>query len=260
MTCGSGTDNMTELDAAFEAAAKNPEKQSEYYDLFLNSEIFMPTHDVPSEDRRRRAGENETITPVIVESEGKSYLMLFDNRERLSAWAKREIGFTAMPGHVIVEMMNPDIHWALNVGTDHVKVFVPEEIRWLKESVSRAKKASLSKGTTVLVGAPAKIPAGLVEAMTRNLERNPEVTEAYLGQVHYVKEGDVPHLALVLRTSALPPSVIDAIRKDLATASRGYLGKDQYIDIFVDDGDDGKGVGAEVTKSVKPFYVRKTAR
>ena len=248
---------MTELDLAFEAATKNPKKQPEYYDLFLNSEIFIPTHDVPSEDRRRRAGESETIIPVIVESEGKSYLMLFDSKERLSAWAKREIGFAAIPGHAIVKMMNPSIHWALNVGTGHVKVFVPDEIRWLKESVSRSKQATLSKGTTVLVGAPAKTPAGLVESLTRNLERNPEVAEAYLGQVHYAKEGEVPHLALVLRTSALPPSVIDAIREDLATASRGYLGKDQYIDIFVDD---GKGVGAEVTKTVTPFYVRKATR
>jgi hypothetical protein len=252
-----GKKQMTALDLAFEAAAKNPTKQSEYYNLFLNSEIFIPTRDVPLEERRKRADEGETIRPIIVESEGKSYFMLFDTKERLGAWAKREVGFTAVPGHVVVEMMGPDIHWALNVGTDHVKIFVPDEIKWLKETVARTREEKLSNGTTVLVGAPAKIPAGLVESLTKNLVRNSEVAEAYLGQVHYVKEGEVPHLALVLRTDAVSPSTIEAIRKDLATASRGFVGKDGYIDIFVDD---GKGVAYQVTKSVKPFYVRKTTR
>ena len=117
MVFGKRTSNMTELDLALETAEKNPEKQAEYYNLFLNSEIFIPTHDAPTEDQCRRASEGETIRPVIVESEGKSYLMLFDLRERLGAWAKREIGFAAILGHVIVKMMNQDIHWALNVGT-----------------------------------------------------------------------------------------------------------------------------------------------
>jgi hypothetical protein len=71
---------MTELDLAFEAAKKNPEKQSEYYNLFLNSEIFIPTHDVPTEDQCRRAGEGETIRPVIVESEGAKQSVYFDMR------------------------------------------------------------------------------------------------------------------------------------------------------------------------------------
>ncbi len=248
---------MTDLDLAFEAATKNSAKQSDYYNLFLNSEIFIPTHEVPPEDRRKRAGENETIRPIIVDSEGKAYLMLFDSKERLSAWAKREVGFAAVPGHVVVEMMSPDTHWALNVGTDYVKIFVADEIKWLKETVARSRQEKISKGTKVFVGAPAKIPAGLVESLTKKLERNPEVIEAYLGQVHYMKEGEVPHLTLVFRIDPVSPSTIDAIRKDAATATRGFLGKDGYIDIFVDD---GKGVASEVTKSVKPFYVRKTTR
>ena len=111
---------MTALDKALEAATKNPEKQSEYYNLFLNSEIFVPTHDLPSKESRHRVGEGETIRPIIIESEGKKYLMLFDTKERLSSWAKREVGFAVIRGHVVVEMMSADIQWALNVGTDHV--------------------------------------------------------------------------------------------------------------------------------------------
>ena len=251
-----GENKMTPLDKAYEVATKQPEKQSDYYSLFLNSEIFIPTHDVPVQEGHKRAGKNETIRPVIIESGGNQHLMLFDTKERLSAWAKREIGFAAVRGHVVVEMMGSDIRWVLNAGTSHEKVFVPDEIKWLKTSI-RSREASLSKGTKVLIGAPAKIPEGLTESLSKNLSQNPEVKEAYLGQVHYVKEGEVPHLALVLRIDVPRDSMIDAIRKDVTIASRSFLGKNDYIDIFVDN---GSGVASEVIQAVKPFYARKNTR
>jgi SseB protein C-terminal domain/SseB protein N-terminal domain len=211
---------------------------------------------LPSKESRNRAGEGETIRPIIIESEGKKYVMLFDTKERLSSWAKREVGIVGIRGHVVVEIMSADIQWALNVGTDHVKIFVPDEIKWLKENVAKAAEEKLAKGTTVRVGAPANIPAGLVESLIKTLLGNPEVIEAYLAQVHYVKEGEKPHLALVLRIDATPVSILEAIRKELATASQYFLNQGEFIDIFVNDRD----LQSEVAKVVRPFYVRKPPR
>lgn len=59
---------MTALDKALEAATKNPEKQSDYYNLFLNSEIFVPTHDLPLKEGRNRVGAGETIRPIIMDN------------------------------------------------------------------------------------------------------------------------------------------------------------------------------------------------
>jgi hypothetical protein len=165
-----GETPMTALDRAYQAANNDSGKQSEYYDLFLNSEIFIPTHNVPSENRRRRAGDNETISPIFGNSEGKSYLMLFESKERLSAWANRQVGFVALPGHVVVEIMSSDIHWILNAGTKHAKIFVPDEIKWLKKTMARNKQEILPRDTTVYVGAPAKVPPGLVDSLTKRLE------------------------------------------------------------------------------------------
>ena len=252
-----GQTQMTPLDKAFEAATKNPDKQSEYYNLFLNSEIFIPTHDLPSKESIARAGEGERISPFIIESEGKKYLMLFDTKERLSSWAKREVGFAVVRGHVVVEMMSADIQWALNVGTDHAKIFVSDEIKWMKENAARVAQVKVAKGTTVRVGAPANIPKGLVEALRKTLLQNTEVIEAYLAQVLYVQEGEKPHLALVLRIDASQASTAEAIRKELATASRAFLDENEFIDIFVDE---GGGIAVDVIKAVGPFYVRKPAR
>lgn len=247
---------MTPLDTALLAAQKNEEHQSAFYNAFLNSELFIPTHTMTENDQRRRASENETISPIFVESEGVQYLMLFDSKERLSSWAQREMGFVALPGHAIVEMMSPEFHWALNVGTDYVKTFVPEEIQWLKSSLDQSKgqETTMTAGTNVLIGAPVKIPNGLIDSLTNSIKRNPEIKRAYLGQVYYEKEGEIPHLTLVLEIPNLPKSTLEAIRTDLSTASKGFLSESEHIDIMVND---GFGVAHEITKAVKPFYKAK---
>lgn len=251
---GGGKNKMTPLDLAYVAAQKSEGQQSAFYDTFLNSELFIPTHTIPENDQRRRAGKDESISPIFIESEGIQYLMLFDSKERLSAWAQRKIGFVVLPGHAIVEMMSPEFHWILNVGTEYVKTFVPEEIKWLKQNLSQSKgqEAKMPAGTRVLVGAPKNIPNGLIESLLNSLKRNIEVKRAYLGQVHYVKKGEVPHLALVLYIPNLSQATIDAIRNDLANATRGFLSDSEYIDIMLND---GSGVSHEITKAVKPFYV-----
>ena len=243
--------NMTPLDKAC-AEATQEGKHSVFYNAFLSSIIFIPTLDVPASEQSRRAGENESIAPIIVESEGAKYLMLFDTKERLAAWAKREVGFAALPGHAIVEMMSADFHWALNAGTKHMKTFVPEEITWLKENSKKAQEQKIPAGTEVVIGAPSRIPAGLIESLKKNLSsRNSEVKAAYLGQVFYVREGEKPHLALVLDLQAKDRSVVEAVCRDLAVSTKGFLGDGEGIDIMVND---GKGTALEITRAVKPFY------
>lgn len=254
VTQAQGENNyMSPLDSAYVAAMQNADEQSAFYNAFFNADLFIPTHTMPEADQQRRADDDESISPIFVESEGVQYLMLFDSKERLSAWAQREIGFVAIPGHAVVEMMNTDFHWVLNAGTKHMKKFVPDEIQWLKEIIANSKgqKTSVAKGTNVLIGSPATIPEGLVESLSKNLARNNEVKRAFLGQVHYEAQGEKPHLALVLEADELQQSTIDAIRKDLATATKGFLGESEYIDIMFNN---ESGVASEITKMVKPFY------
>ncbi|WP_189062387.1 enhanced serine sensitivity protein SseB C-terminal domain-containing protein, partial [Shewanella hanedai] len=242
---------MTPLDHAYVEATKNS-KEAIFYNAFLTATIFIPTLDSPDEEKQTRAGDNDTISPIIIESDGDQYIMLFDSKERLVSWAQREVGFAALPGHAIVEMMGTDFHWALNVGTAHVKTFVPDEIKWIKGNLNTPEEKMVASGTQVLIGAPSKIPNGLIESLVKSLSsRNGEIKAAYLGQVHYVREGEKPHLALVLHTDINDKSIIEAISKDLAFSTKGFLGDDEYIDIMVND---GNGTALEITKAVKPFY------
>jgi len=128
---------MTELDQALEQSLQDPNEQNKYYDLVLNTRFYIPTNDEEAKSGKTEVKENDAIVPIILESENKRYLMLFDTEERLSEWAKEAVSFTVLPGHVIARMTPPSLHWAVNIGTEYAKEFVPDEIAWLKDVVNQ---------------------------------------------------------------------------------------------------------------------------
>jgi hypothetical protein len=93
----------------------------------------------------------------------------------------------------------------------------------------------------------------LLDSFKSRLSKNREVKEAYLGQVHYVREGEKPHLALGLRMDKTSNSTADAIKKDLAAASRGHLAQGEYMDILTQE---NEPIFSEIIRAVKPFYER----
>jgi len=136
---------MTELDNALETLrqdTRNPEKQSRFYDLFLNSEFYIPTNIAPenTDENAEESEENRQGAPLVMEADGNDFLVLFSSLDRLNDWAKSEAGYIQVPGHVIAENSTHPLHWVLNLGTEHVKIFVPDEIDWLKEAVAMCKQ------------------------------------------------------------------------------------------------------------------------
>ena len=129
---------MTEIDKAlelFQQDMEDPEKQSQFYDLFLNSLFFIPVS-LPPEGEAEGDDDAEAM-PLVITAEEKDYLVLFDSEERLFAWAETEAEHIKVPGHIIAQFSTPDLYWAMNVGCDLSKEFVPEEIAWLKDVVER---------------------------------------------------------------------------------------------------------------------------
>ncbi len=132
---------MTALDQALEYFRENPEEatsSSKFYDLFLNTLFYVPTVMEKLEVEAPEEEEDLSV-PMIVEVDGLNYLMLFDTEKRLKDWAQQDAPFLTVPGHMISEFAAPDLYWALNVGTDYAKQFVPEETAWIKSVVAQCK-------------------------------------------------------------------------------------------------------------------------
>jgi SseB protein N-terminal domain len=124
---------MTELDKLLDQCIKEEAEQNSYYDLVLNSSFYIPI----LEDDPDQAADDDHVTPVILEADSKPYMMMFDSEEKLRNWADENIKFIILPGHSVVEISTPELYWALNIGTDFQKEFVPEEISWLKDVVKK---------------------------------------------------------------------------------------------------------------------------
>jgi SseB protein N-terminal domain len=141
---GSG---MTPLDQALKALYDDPESlenRHHFYSLFLQTDFQVPTFDQEAGEVAR-AGEPaqpDQALPLIMESDGVNFMMLFDQAERVTAWADEEVQCISMPGYVAIAMATEGLYLALNVGTAHAKQFVPEEIAWLKKIVEQSTGAN----------------------------------------------------------------------------------------------------------------------
>ena len=134
---------MSQLDDALIELRQDmddPKRQSKYYDLFMNSTFFVPVMEQePLPDDAATAESSPQVMPLVMESEGDDYLMLFDSLERLKAWAKDEVNFVEVPGHFLATTSPAPLHWALNVETEYAKPFIPAEIEWLKNVVEQCQ-------------------------------------------------------------------------------------------------------------------------
>jgi len=135
---------MTALDQALLAMRQDmadAKGQSKFYDLFLNTTFCVPTLDQQELDEAATVEEGEAL-PLVIESEGNDYLMLFDTEERLKGWAGEKVTWVGVPGYVLAATTMPPLHMALNVGTACSKQFLPDEIAWLREVVERCDAAA----------------------------------------------------------------------------------------------------------------------
>ncbi len=138
---------LTELDQAlqeFRKEVNDATRQSKFYDLFLNTTFCVPTFESTNPDKAPAPEEGEVL-PLIIESEGNDYLMLFDSEERLKSWAGEDVRWVGVPGYVIAATTMPPLHLAMNVGSEHSKQFLPDEIAWLREVVERCNSAAAAQ-------------------------------------------------------------------------------------------------------------------
>lgn len=126
---------MTPLDQALEGAKTSQCKRNAFYGLLMNTTLYIPTHETE---------EGEKFNPILATIENITYLMFFDSEEKLSNWAQAPMPYTTLAGHVVAEITQGNIHWALNPGTEHAKILMPDEIQWLKELVVKFKAQAAS--------------------------------------------------------------------------------------------------------------------
>jgi len=248
--------NMTQLDEIYMKAVKD-EDWSVFYDDFLTTILYVPTHSfLEKNGQHRRTTEDEEFSPMIFESGELKCLLLFDSEEKLYAWAKEELNSIGLRGHTVVEVVDLKFHWVLNPGTKYSKTFAPEEIKSLKQKVldSKGKEIEIPEGTSIIVSVPDKSSNHLIELLVNTLIRISEVRSAYLGQVYYMAKGEVPHLMLMLEVDCCKSTVSESIKQEICIAVNHALGESDQLDIMIKS---DSGISKLMAEKVVPFYVAK---
>lgn len=135
---------LSELDQALKMLRldmNDAKNQSKFYDIFLNTTFCVPTLNQQEVELETPIAEGQVL-PLVMESEGNDYLMLFDSEERLKNWAEDDVKWVGVPGHVLAATAVPPLHWALNVGSEYSKQFLPDEIAWLRDVVEQCNEAA----------------------------------------------------------------------------------------------------------------------
>jgi len=128
---------MSELDNALELYIEDDNNRSSYFNLVLNSDFYIPVQAEEEKTGAQEISAQKSIVPLVFSADGADHLLLFDSKERLHSWDQEALDYVIIAGDEIAQMTPPQLHWALNLGTDFHKKFVPEEITWLQEIVQR---------------------------------------------------------------------------------------------------------------------------
>ena len=132
---------MTALDQALEKYIQDENQQADYYDLVLNTDFYLP---IAQDDTDTPLKERDNVSPLIIETDHKSYLMLFDSEQRLTEWAKKPVEYVLLAGYAVAKFTPPGLHWAINTGSNPAKEFVPDEIAWLKKLSATEPEAPIN--------------------------------------------------------------------------------------------------------------------
>lgn len=239
---------QTELDKALAHVQDNPDEVHVFYNTFLNSVLYLPTHDAPE----GQEDDQKQLRPIFSQSGDTLFLMLFDSLERLKGWAQKDMGYVGLQGHAILDMMDPRFHWFLNYGSAYGHEFGSDEIKWLKSAVQQATQQPVtSEPGTAEITAPTGVPDGLIEVLKAVAEKHETVREVALGHFLMPDKMAQPDLALAIRPEPLEESLGEEILNEFATAARTILNEADEFWVF----EAGQTEFAErLLSTVPPFY------
>ena len=243
-----------ELEEALVQAANDPAARPRFYELLLESDLFVLTP--PNTTQPGHHGNSEPVS-IVHWSDGKRNIVpVFTSVSMLKQIIKAQTRGNvclALHGCDLIKMLARGTTPAvLNPNGPFGKELLVEEMRDLATGnfFFAAKPQVLEKGRSILLSVPANYPYAAVDALKRFLATRPEISAAYLAQFHDPASGDPPHLLFGLQSTG----DAEAVMRQLAVIARDVLGSGRVADFTV------LGRGGAMDEyffaNIEPFYRR----
>jgi hypothetical protein len=235
---------MTALDDAIFLARDEPTLIDDFYRIFLDTALFVPTYEAAEGDK--------PIQPIVIPDGGVDFIPVFDSLERLSEWAQQEVHYVQVPAHIFLEGLNPAVYLALNPSFEACKEFAPDEIQWLKTWTREPGPDAATKASpSFRLEAPKRIPHGMQGRLWDYFAEVTEIRAAYLAKCQYAQRP--VGWILVIELNRKNQTLFEKIKKEVELAVQGVLGSQVTLDILERRGEEWDQA---VTSTVQPFYQR----
>ena len=241
--------DATALDLALIKSDAGEAEAQAFYDTFFTTRLYIPTTDPEP------GAEEGSVTLLVAEIDGEGVVPVFDSQERLTEWAERELPFTVLAGHALIEHLDPEIQIALNAGYAQFKLFVCEELDWLRAQLHQSVRALDGDD----VGAAqsftdAEAPPELTTALGQALARNVLVAAAFLVAAAK-KEADLDRWLLVLDVGDADEAIFTEVARDVGIAAHAVLGAQAVMDVIAFNPSEEPGLEL-LRLGIEPFYVK----
>lgn len=249
---GSGSDKPTALDLALiksEAGEAGEAEAQAFYDAFFNARLYIPTTDPET------GAEEGSVALLVADIDGEGVVPVFDSIERLTGWAERELPFTVLAGHALIEHLDPELQIALNAGHAQFKLFVGAELDWLRTRLDQSVHAldgdEIGKEPTIV---ETVVPPALTAALEPALSRNNLVAAAFLVAVEN-KQKSAARWLLVLDVGDAGEAMFAEVARDIGVAAHAVLDAQTVMDVIAFNPGDGPGLEL-LRRGIEPFYVK----
>jgi len=242
-------DGPSALDLALIKSEEGEEEAQSFYDAFFNARLYIPTTDPEP------GAEEGSVALLVAQIDGEGVVPVFDSHARLAGWAEREIPFTVLAGHALIEHLDPELQIALNAGHPQFKLFVGEELGWLRARLDKSVRAldgkEIGEEPTI---ARAEAPPELTAALAPALARSTFIGAAFLVAVESKKPGPV-HWLLILDVGDAGEAVFAEIARDIGVAAQAALDARTVMDVIAFNPTEGPGLEL-LRLGIEPFYAK----
>jgi hypothetical protein len=245
---------VNELERLLVAAAADPSARPAFYRGITQQELFVITEGrVPQREQQIVADENTSLQIRMIELDGKLHTPIFTSVERISAVVPQTVGFVAMKGGAVLDMLRgKDL--VLNPGSDYGKIFTAPEVESIVDgSIFQPQEEPHVGGKKILLGQPSDYPRHITDALKRFFARSRDVKAAYLAHAFIPDLDQDPHTLIGVEVTGNWRTVVE----EAGVVVREVARPGEVVDFVQLHPRATDTIGDYMQRHTQPFYTRK---
>lgn len=243
------------LEEALRLAADEPAHRPRFYELLLNSEIYILG--TAGESAAEGRVNLETGSKVQIKNwekqDGSPVIPFFSSLEVLQKSIQSEESYMALPARSLFEI-TLGATLVLNPKSDYGKEFLPNEIeQLLSTGLNQAPvQRVVEKEIKVLLGQPADYPSKMIDSLTQLFAKHENVKKAYLALMHDTSVDDEPHLIVGIEADG----DIEKVIREAGNVASDTIPGNEPVDLYRVNENDA-GISQYFINQTEPFYEKR---